>query len=202
MSDIKIHVPQIQIPAESIRGLVDNLKTAQKVISPMGQHVAKVLDTQRQFFSQYQYVGFVKKSDLALTQQAPPKPEQPKKASSQTNGKRKGGRPSNAENDKICFVIIEMFLSYQKDKTLNNIKWLDDAVKKINRRLSDKKCDIKIDARRLDGDKIAGRLFRYLWSVKMKIFAWGYNQDKFERDKEWAEGYIDKYKEYKDSLKK
>lgn len=135
-------------------------------------------------------------------QTAPPKPAQTPGASRQAASNRtKCGRPSQEEIDNICFAIIEMFLSYQNNKTLNNIKELDDAVEKINRRLSDKKCGIKIDVRRLDGDKIPGRLFRYLWRNTVGVFEWGYTQDKLERDKKMADEYINRYKRYKESLK-
>lgn len=125
----------------------------------------------------------------------PPKPEQRKKASSQTNGKRKGGRPSNAEYDKICFAIIKMFLSFKINQTLNSISTLNDAADKINQQLKAMKSDVRIDVRRLDGDKIPGRLFRFLWKRAMGVYAWNYDEYKWSLDCKMVATYINKFSE-------
>lgn len=150
MSDIKISVPQIQIPAEAVRGLIDNLKTAQKAISPMGQRVAKVLDTQRQFFSQYQYVGFVKKSDLALTQQVPPKPmepEQPQKTSKSRTQRNHRVKDKDLEkarkivmkypeltNEYICAIlgVNENCAGYNKDGSPKKLRVVIDYAREAS----------------------------------------------------------------------
>ena len=114
--------------------------------------------------------------------------------------KKKGGRPTKKEEEIICFAIIGLFDSPKKNQIINSIKTLGDVVKKINRRL--KESEIEIDERRLDGDKIPGRLFRYLWYHHTKIFAWGYREQNIERDKGLIQEYQKKYSKYREYLEK
>ena len=123
----------------------------------------------------------------------PPKPEKRKKASSQTNDKRKGGRPSNAEYSKIFFAIIKMLLSFKKNQTINNIKTLDTVADKINRQLREMKSDVRINVRQLDIGKTPGRFFRFFWAMATGVYAWDYDEYKMGLDYEMIDVYIKKF---------
>ena len=123
-----------------------------------------------------------------------------KTVKSELTQKKKCGRPTKKEEEKICFAIIGLFDSPKKNQIINSIKTLGNVVKKINRRLKDS--GIEIDERRLDGDKIPGRLFRYLWYYHTKIFAWGYREQNIEMDKDLIQEYLKKYSKYREYLEK
>ena len=105
----------------------------------------------------------------------------------------KGGRPDQKTTDRICFAIIHLFLSTQKSKTINNTKTLKDAADKINRHLKEMGSNITINVRRLDGDKIPGRLLRYLLKNVTGRHFFGYNDDKYERDRNMVAEYKIKF---------
>ena len=127
-------------------------------------------------------------------------PEDNKTVKPEMTQKKKGGRPTKEQEERICIAIIELFDSPKKSQIINSIKTLGDAVKKINRLL--RESGIQIDERRLDGDKKPGRLFRYLWYFHTKIFRWGYREQNLEMDKDLIKEYRTKYKKYQDYLEK